>query len=375
MNAIYFRFIQFSLGLDAGVDFLDGSALKGFDWVAFFDFAKKQTLCGVAFDGIRRLPKGVAPPLSLLMKWVGVSRHIEQRNAQLDAATAAIYRQVSAAGYRCCVLKGQGNAAMYPHPAARTPGDVDLWVDAPRAEIRALAHALAKDGGNVADESWNHIGLALNGIGVELHATPGFMANYLYNRRLQQWLRHNAAAQWAHRVALPGGVGEVAVPTSAFNAVYQLYHLYHHYFYEGVGLRQVVDYYFVLVSLPQGAEERAALSHELKRLGLWTFAGAMMDVLRVMMGLSEDRMIAPMDGRRGRMLLDDILCGGNFGHYDRRHAWGGASDGTGRPQGAVSHNLARLFRDARLLRYYPAEAVSEPAFRLWHWWWRRKNPR
>lgn len=53
------------------------------------------------------------------------------------------------------------------------------------------------------------------------------------------------------------------------------------------------------------------------------------------MGLTEDKMIAPMDVKRGKMLLDDILSGGNFGHYDKHHVLG--------------HNFLRLFRDARLL--------------------------
>ena len=77
------------------------------------------------------------------------------------------------------------------------------------------------------------------------------------------------------------------------------------------------------------------------------------------MGLTVNKMIAPMDAKRGRMLLDDILNGGNFGHYDKRHVLG--------------HNLLRLYRDARLLRYYPAEALSEPMFRTWHFFWRMKN--
>lgn len=50
------------------------------------------------------------------------------------------------------------------------------------------------------------------------------------------------------------------------------------------------------------------------------------------------------------MLFDDILNGGNFVHYDKHHVWG--------------HNLLRLYCDARLLRYYPAEALSEPMFRV-----------
>lgn len=377
VTAIYFRFIRFSLGLDEGRDFLSGTALRGFDWEAFYAFSAKQTLLGVTFDGVRRLPKAVAPGLGLLGSWLAASQQIKRRNKQLNEATAAISRMVEAGGYRCCILKGQGNAMMYPAPSVRAPGDVDVWVDAPREEIRALARLLAQDWGRVDEESLSHIGLTLNGVSVELHATPGFMAHFVYNRRLQRWLRQNVETQCAHRVSLPDGAGEVAVPTIAFNVIYQLYHLYHHYFYEGVGLRQVIDYYFVVRQwrVEHTAEaDLSALQRDLKRMGLWAFARAMMYVLHEVMGLSAAQMIAPMDARRGRMLLGDILAGGNFGHYYVRHAWLGIAMGQeGRARRGLGHNLLRLCRDARLLRYYPAEALSEPLFRLWHWWWRRKN--
>ena len=371
---IYFRFIQFSLGIYEGKEFLDGSALKDFDWSAFYGFAKKQTLVGVVFDGIRKLPKGYAPSFHLLMQWVAVSQKIKQSNNVLNEATVAIYNMVKAAGFHCCILKGQGNAVMYPDPTARIPGDVDVWVDASREEIRALASSLAqKTNGNVDDEGLNHIGLTMNGITVELHFTPGFMANFVYNRRLQRWLKQNVGLQCSNMVELPNGAGIAAIPTHSFNIVYQLYHLYHHYFYEGVGLRQVLDYYFVLVKSETGRDS-SVLERELKHLGMWKFAGAMMFVLNHVMGLEESKMIAPVDRGRGQMLLDDILNGGNFGHYDERHAWGRDSyDGKGFKHGALGHNLLRLYRDLRLLKFYPAEALSEPVFRVWHYFWRMKN--
>lgn len=395
MLRTYFRFIQFSLGLYEGKEFLDGSFFsdayavrrnrEGFDWGAFFDFAKKQTLVGVAFDGIQKLPKEVAPSLDLLMRWVGMSQKIEYRNKILDKATVAIYNKVVSEGYQCCILKGQGNAVLYPHPKARTPGDVDVWVNASREEIRALAHSLVGVyNGHVNEESINHIGLTLNGVVVELHCTPGFMANFVYNCRLQKWLKQNVNAQCCNLIDLVQSVDDkypvsadkttpkdtcIAVPTIAFNVVYQLYHLYHHYFYEGVGMRQVLDYYFVVKGIRESKfsqvdggmvkKNTIALWRELKYLGLWRFAGAMMFVLHEVLGLPETDMIAPMDAKRGRMLLGDILNGGNFGQYDERHAWG--------------HNLLRLHRDLRLLRYYPAEALSEPIFRIWHYCWRKKN--
>lgn len=360
MTDLYFRFIQFSLGLYEGTEFLEGTALKGLDWGAFYEFAKEQTLIGVVFEGVQKLPKETAPHLQLLMSWFAFSRKIQQRNEVLDMATVALYNKVRDAGYSCCILKGQGNAVMYPNPSVRIPGDVDIWVNAGREEIRALAHSLVKNtNGQVDDESINHIGLTINGVTVELHSTPGFMANFVYDRRLQKWLKRNVDAQCDNMVELVHGDGAVAVPTPSFNCVYQLYHLYHHYFYEGVGLRQVVDYFFVVRKWNEDCEKLSSLQRELKLLGLWRFAGAMMFVLHQVMGLPEEMMIAPMDVKRGRMLLDDILNGGNFGRYDKRMDLG--------------HNLNRLCRDFRLLRFYPAEALSEPVFRVWHWCWRKNN--
>ena len=395
---IYYKFIQFALGTYEGKEFLDGSALNGFDWQRFYAFAKKQTLVGIIMEGISRLPKAVAPKQGLLMNWFMMSQNIRRQNMMLNAATAEIYNKVKAAGYDCCILKGQANAAMYANPAARTPGDVDMWVNASREEIRQLAQTLAKENGRIDEESYNHIALTTNGISVELHYTPGFMANFTYNHRLQQWFRESIDTQCRNMIALPDEAGEVAAPTAAFNAVYQLYHLYHHYFYEGVGLRQVVDYYYVMWNVECGmwseecgvknssldnsssqAKPRTTqhstfnIQHSLTRLGLWHFAGAMMYVLHEVLGLPEEKMIAPMDKKRGEMLLNDILCGGNFGHHDERHAWGRDTyDGNGFKHGALGHNLLRLHRDLRLLKYYPSEALSEPIFRLWHYYWRWK---
>ena len=365
MSEIYFRFLQFSLGLYDGKEFLSGETLGNFDWNAFYRFAKKQTLTGVIFEGIQRLPKKYAPDQGLLMNWFGQSQRIYQRNLLLNEATAHIYNNIKTEKFRCCILKGQGNAQMYPNPFSRTPGDVDVWVNAGRYDIRMLAQQLTKDNGIVAKESLNHIELMINDIAVELHSTPAILNNPLYNHRLQIWLKWNADLQCSDIVALPNDAGEIAVPTCAFNVIYQLLHLYHHYFYEGVGLRQIVDYFFVVIR-NELLVIRGTLQRELKLLGLWKFAGAVMYVLHEVLGLQEEKMICPMDEKRGKMLLTEILNGGNFGQFDERYGFGHSSFG---------HNIQRLCRDLRLVRYYPAEALSEPIFRTWHFFWRMQNKR
>lgn len=452
MEAGLFRFLRFSLGLEGEAKGLLDGRKGSFDWDACYQFAKRQTLVGVLFDGIQRLPKELAPARPLLLRWLSDSESIRRRNMRIDRASAYIYNKVCAAGFRCCILKGQGNALLYPHPSSRTPGDVDVWVMANREELRHIALSLTEGDGSSLQESLNHIGLTVHGVSMELHSTPALLNSPLHNSRLQKWLKRNADLQCSNRIALPNNAGEVAVPTLSFNIIYQLCHLFHHCFYEGVGLRQIVDYYFVLMNTDfSGNTDEAsgntdgvsgntdedgvlsntdftdntdriggnaesdgslmntdctdftdsssgdfegdgcllntdctdfldsssgglgevdsggalvALQEELKWLGLGEFAGAVMYVLREVMGLDEKRMICAPDERRGRLLLEEIMAGGNFGHYDTRNHFG---------QGALWHNIQRFRRDWRMLRFYPSEALSEPLFRAWHFLWRWKQ--
>ena len=91
-----------------------------------------------------------------------------------------------------------------------------------------------------------HLETSLDGVPVELHFFPCSMNNPLYHARLQKWFKRNADLQCSHIVGLPDGAGDIAIPTSAFNVVYQLCHLYHHFFDEGIGMRQIIDYYYVV---------------------------------------------------------------------------------------------------------------------------------
>lgn len=192
------------------------------------------------------------------------------------------------------------------------------------------------------------------------------MNNILYHARLQKWFRRNADLQCSNVVSLPDGAGDIAIPTSAFNVVYQLTHLYHHFFDEGIGMRQIIDYYYVVSMLNVNCEMLTWLPKELKHLGLWKFAGAVMYVLHEVLGLPEEKMIAPMDEKRGKLLLAEILNGGNFGRHFTKY--GGFTH-----QSMGKKYFLNIWRNMHFVRYYPAEALSEPIFRTWHFFWRMKN--
>ena len=175
--------------------------------------------------------------------------------------------------------------------------------------------------------------------------------------------------QFSHRVML-GEQGEIAIPTVEFNLIFQLTHIYAHLMNEGIGLRQLLDYYFVLISddLLVISDDllviRDRVQKELKELGLWKFAGAIMYIMQEVFGMPASRLIVPPNEKYGKFVLNEVLEAGNFGKHDERNRFG---------RSKLGHNLQRVYRDMRLVRYFPAEAMSEPIFRTWHFFWRMKN--
>ena len=348
------------------------------DWRQLYIFASNQAIIGICFDGIERLGEEYPEELrlnpigrELLMAWMGKAQQIRRQNMKVNVVASKLYSMLREDGFRCCILKGQGNALMYPNPYSRNPGDIDVWVNASREDITEYAKKHFEIG---EDIRYHHLETSLDGVPVELHFFPGIMNNPIYNARLQKWFKRNADLQCSHIVGLPDGTGEIAVPTSAFNAVYQLTHLYHHFFDEGIGMRQIIDYYYVVISdyllviNDESLGIRDTLQRELKRLGLWKFAGAVMYVLHEALELPEEKMIAPMDEKRGKLLLAEILNGGNFGKHFTKY-------GHFTQQGMAKKYFLKIWRNMHFVRYYPAEALSEPIFRTWHFFWRLKHMR
>ena len=361
---VFFAFLKYCLGYKGDMS----RVVAGMDWQKLYTFASKQALLGLCFEGIERLGEEYPEELrmnpigrELLMTWMGKAQQIRRQNRKVNVVANQLFSMLREDGLRCCVLKGQGNALMYPNPYSRTPGDIDVWIDASRERIIEYAQKKFELGDDIRLQ---HLETSLDGVPVELHFFPCSMNNPIYHARLQKWFRRNADLQCSHIVGLPDETGDIAIPTTAFNVVYQLTHLYHHFFDEGIGMRQIIDYYYV-VNNDELLVIRDTLQRELKHLGLWKFAGAVMYVLHETLGLYTERMIAPMDEKRGKLLLAEILNGGNFGRHFIKY-------GHFTQQGIAKKYFLKIWRNMHFVRYYPAEALSEPIFRTWHFFWRMK---
>ena len=442
---IFFDFLRFCIGSAKEIP----GSLKEADWKKLYAIAKKQALLGVLFHGIRQLPKQLAPEQKLLMQWMVMAEQIRKQNIRLFQDSVKVCQNFENEGFANCILKGQGNALLYPDPYMRTPGDIDIYLSGGRRKIMKYVDRVFPN----QVMRYHHVDFPVMKTAIEVHFTPSYMFCPIHNRRMQKWFEEVMGEQCNHRVSLPDGYGEIHVPQVSFNVIYILSHLYRHIFTEGIGLRQLLDYYYVVCafckvyqissnhlsnfsnhpvplskegstfspspsssgsgdvtalrcseplrskdggpskvspgcagwdrldaigdttsacSLDAGSSSFSACSsvaldvvqRELKHLGLWKFAQAVMFVMKEVFGLSEDRMIAPMDEKEGRFLLDEIMRGGNFGQYDDRM---GSKVGESKIHRYFRMNL----RNLRFVKHYPAEALSEPLFRTWFAVWKK----
>ena len=410
---IFFDFLRFCIGSAKEIP----DSLKKADWKELYAIAKRQCLVGILFDGIKKLPaEYVGMKKELLLQWMAESQMLEKANVRLNDAVIQVSEWFRKKGFRTCILKGQGNALMYPNPYSRTPGDIDIWVEGGDKRVISFVRSISPH----EKACYHHIEFpSYKGMEVEVHYRPSFLLCFWHNRKLQKYYERVKEEQFSHRVML-GEQGEIAIPTVEFNLIFQLTHIFSHLMNEGIGLRQLVDYYFVIcdfykvyqnssnpsVSLSKGsstfspspsssgsgdvtallgAQNRYALrlsdhqrstpdcagwdrlgvlQKELKELGLWKFAGGIMYIMQEVFGMPASRLIVPPNEKYGRFVLNEVLEAGNFGKHDARNRFG---------RSQLGHNLQRVYRDIRLIKYFPAEALSEPIFRVWHFFWRMKN--
>ena len=447
---IFFDFLRFCIGSVKEIP----DSLKEADWKELYAIAKMQCLVGVLFDGIKKLPaEHVGMKKELLLQWMAESQMLEKANVRLNDAAIQVSEWFRKKGFRTCILKGQGNAMMYPNPYSRTPGDIDIWVEGGDKRVISFVRSISPH----EKACYHHIEFpSYKGIEVEVHYRPSFLLCFWHNRKLQKYYDRVKEEQFSQRVML-GEQGEIAIPTAEFNLIFQLTHIFTHLMNEGIGLRQLVDYYFVLcdfykvyqnsskitpslftlkegdfsnhpvplskegstfspspsssgsgdVTAPSRCSEPLrskdggpskvspdcagwdrlsiegdnsassttavtssastaldVVRKELKELGLWKFAGGIMYIMQEVFGMPASRLIVPPNEKYGKFVLNEVLEAGNFGRHDARNRFG---------RSQLGHNLQRVYRDVRLVKYFPAEALCEPLFRIWHFFWRMKN--
>ena len=357
ITRIFFELIQIAIGNKAGFD----KAPTEKEWAQLFDVACMQSLVSMALEGVNKL-KTANPNLNidinLLLEWIGIQQQTIAENKNQNQRTKELCEIFKNAGFLSCVLKGQGTALYYEHPEYRQCGDIDIWVNGDRDEILNYAR---KNGYHIGHIDIKHSDIDFfEDVPVEVHFLPSWMYNPSTNKKLQKFFEKQSDKQFANYDADAG----FPHTTVEFDLVFSIIHIYRHIFSEGIGLRQLMDYYYILMY--SSAEQRKDAFEVLKSLKMKKFVGGIMWILRECFGIKEEYLLCPANERHGKFLLSEIMAAGSFGHYDSRIK-------------QIDHDkrfkrgFSQLKRNLHFVTYYPSEVLWSPFWKLWHWCWRKRK--
>lgn len=348
---LLFELIQVALGQR---DRLSHSPNKE-EWGDLYAETIKQSVAGVALEGVQKLPKDQWPPQALLFEWIGLCEQIKNQNLVANRRSAEVTKLFSDAGFCSCILKGQGNAMMYPNPFVRMSGDIDIWVcpksimDEPTGKtIRAAVNEFVKTQYPDTDEQDEHIEYPVfSDIPVEVHYKPGNLVRPMHNKRFVEYYYGQVKSQMNHAVELPQDVGKINVPTIEFNTIFQMMHMMNHFLVEGIGLRHFIDYYYVLKHV--NLNDNLNFEELFEKFGLMRFAKGVMWIEKECLGLGNEYLILEPDERIGHVIMKEMLEGGNFGYHDERYK--------NRKNGYWARGLTDGCRLLKLASSFPTETI------------------
>lgn len=304
------RFLRKSLGV---ADFTETIFEIG-DWTELHEFAERQSIIGLCYSGMCLLPENCRPPKNLFFRWGMEAEAIRGLNKKMNSVACRLTDLFSNHGCQSAILKGQANALLYPDPSLRQSGDIDIWVEGGRNKVLEILSELNLQGCLSVGEHDISIPATYFGFIVEVH----FLAcsgnrNPFSNRRLQDFLKKELeyvypCSEKSKKI--------FNVPSKKFALVMQLSHIQRHFLTVGIGLRQIIDYYFLLKA--STVQDRKEVSSQLKKFGLSNIASALMWVLQELFLLEDQFLLCAVDVSRGKRLLQDVLEGGDFGQYSKR---------------------------------------------------------
>lgn len=365
MQDIFLQLLQVSVGRRMQLDY----SPTAYQWQQLLRLAKEQAVIGVCADGIERLPETQRPPKEILLQWGFMALKIEQRNKYINGQTGKIVKHLEEDGFKVCLLKGQGAALYYPNPLRRQSGDIDLWLLPDTMAVDGIRFNLGRCRKQVVEYAHsrcedceiclhNIVFPVIRDIPVELHFIPLYFNSGFTGCRFRKYLCRNIKSQFENTMVLG-----MSCPTDEFNLIFLLGHIFKHFLSSGIGMRQIMDYYYVVKKWgdDRNVEDVGRMNRlrtDLKSLGLMKFCGAMMWVLHDVFGLEDDMMLVESDELQGRILLDNIISGGNFGQYMKDNPF------ECKPSDGHIIKFYKRFRTGmRLLRHYPSECIWSP-FRI-----------
>lgn len=352
----------------------DSFSLSSSQWDSLFESSVRQGVGAIVFPAVQRMIdeaggecEMIGMSEDLYFTWLGLVSDVQLQNRHINDQCVELIEEFKALGRKSTILKGQGVATYYRVRSdesgvmdlslLRQPGDIDIWVDGGQQSV--MDYVNARTPNREFDRKHTHY-MKYDDTSVEVHWTPSISGNPFVNKKLQRYYKDQSTNQMAHEVTMHDGK-TILAPDAAFQCVHLMLHIQGHFLYEGVGLRQLLDLYFVMLS-DEAQRAKDQILQRYREFGLMRMARSVMWVMQEVFGMEDDLLLCEADSRRGKELLREIMEGGNFGKYS----------GENRVQNeSFSLRMARrMKRRVRLMKYDPVGAVCAPWNKMCFFRWK-----
>ena len=288
------------------------------DYSTIYKLAKEQCAIGLVAAGFKYV-MDTRVPQDVLLSFIGSALQIEQRNKAMNDFVAKLFSKLRRDGVDAVLVKGQGVAQCYHLPLWRVCGDVDLLFNSDNYEkakktlIPMATHVMTEY------TYFKHLAMTINGWVVELHGTRQTRLSRRIDSELDA-IQDRCFKQRDFRTWLNG---ETAVPLPNVDAdvMFIFTHILHHFFFEGVGVRQICDWCRLLWKYRDEIDVRL-LKERLMSMRLMTEWKAFSAYAVEWLGMPADAM--PLYeakshwSRKAASINEFVMKVGNFGHNNKK---------------------------------------------------------
>ena len=217
------------------------------DWKQCYRLAIEQGVMALAWDGVMRLPKELHPSRSLKLTWAMAVERYEAKYLRYCQIADELFTFYASHGIEMVQLKGVGFSTLYPVPAHREGGDIDIYTwsaDKSRMsdhEANQLADKLMKlQGIGVEYHSYKHSNFNYKGVPVENHKC------FLDVKEFKEAIQANEILVREFKpISVKLSEGQVQIPSPTFNAFFIVFHALQHYG-RGIALHHLCDWTIIL---------------------------------------------------------------------------------------------------------------------------------
>lgn len=270
------------------------------DWEFFYALSKRQGVVAIIFEAIKSVPKEMAPPKAITLRWISHALSIEDQMKKKESVAIEFAEELSKRYIQTTVLKGLAYASYYPNPYHRESGDLDCYLMGKKEEGDKVTVEI---GGKMEEAGYKHSHLYYKGLTIENHNFLTSFDNTKLGIRTEQLLQEQIIEGYR-----PIGDTKLQNPSADFNALFLIKHAQRHFIKEGICVRHLLDWAFFLKSESQNVNWKKVVPM-MNECRILEFAKVMTSLCIDQLGMKIDIQGLSSPMKISDVVLTDILGG------------------------------------------------------------------